>query len=46
MVEDKLNAQRYPFLTGGSRSVGLGSAPVRLVLALRLDYLLSIDYLL
>ena len=28
-IEDRLDPRRFPFLTGGSRSVGLGSAPVR-----------------
>jgi syntaxin-binding protein 1 len=27
-IEDKLDARRFPFLAGGSRSVGIGSAPV------------------
>jgi len=28
-IEDRLDVRRFPFLAGGSRSVGLGSAPVR-----------------
>lgn len=27
-IEDKLNTQKYPFLGGGSRSTGIGPAPV------------------
>jgi syntaxin-binding protein 1 len=27
-IEDKLNPQKFPFLSGGSRAVGLGAAPV------------------
>ena len=30
-IEDRLDVRRFPFLAGGSRSVGLGSAPVRYV---------------
>ena len=33
-IEDKLDAKRYPFLSGGARSMGMGAAPVRLVQAL------------
>ncbi|ESO02474.1 hypothetical protein HELRODRAFT_66166, partial [Helobdella robusta] len=28
-IEEKLNIQKFPFLTGGSRSAGMGAAPVR-----------------
>ncbi|ELT91292.1 hypothetical protein CAPTEDRAFT_150412 [Capitella teleta] len=27
-IEDKLDARRFPFISGGARSMGLGSAPV------------------
>ena len=30
-TEDKLDAKRYPFLSGGARSMGMGAAPLRLV---------------